>query len=594
MGATLARPKQQGPYDGLTIDELRQVAASRGLRSDYDRVVLLACLDAHDIGSGAAQASDNEGPSSESDEPPETPDADLSFLREVKSLRDIPGTMGVDIGGTLAKLTLAIPRRLVDPALLPAAFKTHLPELTLTIPNAEGEMCVLHFLQAETSRLESTVRDLRSLGPFGQTQLVRILSGESLASTAAGQMNVRSCAQSVSPAVETPMKYVHAAGGGAHKFAELFRETLKVEFQKMAEMRSIVEGLHFLHSNAKHIPDGELYTVDQAGSRISKDWPSSKRLFPFIVVSMGSGVSILRVDGWGGRDKVQASLTSCTTGASTKFTTARPHPLAVGDVVVFGDVHQTGAALLLSRSDGHVVTDVFDCGFAVGVNTEGASISLGSRASASRPGDFSRIGGTACGGATFLGLTKLLCDAHSFEEAISMAQGGDCAKVDKLVSDIYGEDGSASLGLAGSLTASNFGKLAGASHLIEGAERPSSQDLARGVLQMVVQQSCLLALSFAAQIGCQERVFFCGGFLDGNTIGQRTIATTFGNLGFTPNFIRHADFLGSLGSLSQSSAFRMRPRCRSASRRISRGLNDTSRPCELSPRARPRNRSDSL
>lgn len=42
------------------------------------------------------------------------------------------------------------------------------------------------------------------------------------------------------------------------------------------------------------------------------------------------------------------------------------------------------------------------------------------------------------GGGTFLGLSCVLTGCASFEEALSMAEGGDSSKVDQLVQDIYG------------------------------------------------------------------------------------------------------------------------------------------------------------
>jgi len=57
--------------------------------------------------------------------------------------------------------------------------------------------------------------------------------------------------------------------------------------------------------------------------------------------------------------------------------------------------------------------------------------------------DFERVGGTATGGATFLGLMHLLTGkpSLSFDDAVACAARGNAANVDKLVGDIYGADG---------------------------------------------------------------------------------------------------------------------------------------------------------
>jgi hypothetical protein len=54
---------------------------------------------------------------------------------------------------------------------------------------------------------------------------------------------------------------------------------------------------------------------------------------------------------------------------------------------------------------------------------------------------YMRVGGTACGGATFLGLAKLLTRKPdmTFDEALQLASMGCSRNVDKVVGDIYGE-----------------------------------------------------------------------------------------------------------------------------------------------------------
>lgn len=49
------------------------------------------------------------------------------------------------------------------------------------------------------------------------------------------------------------------------------------------------------------------------------------------------------------------------------------------------------------------------------------------------PSDFERVGGSCIGGGTFMGLARLLTDARSFEDALSLGAKGDRNKVDMLV-----------------------------------------------------------------------------------------------------------------------------------------------------------------
>ena len=46
--------------------------------------------------------------------------------------------------------------------------------------------------------------------------------------------------------------------------------------------------------------------------------------------------------------------------------------------------------------------------------------------------DYERVSGTATGGATFLGLVRLLGLAKTFEEALALADRGDSSNVDKV------------------------------------------------------------------------------------------------------------------------------------------------------------------
>ncbi|OLQ06545.1 Pantothenate kinase 4 [Symbiodinium microadriaticum] len=141
--------------------------------------------------------------------------------------------------------------------------------------------------------------------------------------------------------------------------------------------------------------------------------------------------------------------------------------------------------------------------------------------------------------------------------ALILAAEGNAQNADKLVSDIYGEEGCVTLGLPGNLTASNFGKLGEMSEA-----KCSERDLARSLLQMVTQQSVLLASAHAKMAGCIDRVFFAGGFVDEkNWIARKAIAANFRNLQGCAYFLRHSDFLGALGSLR--GALRALEGCRS-------------------------------
>jgi len=272
---------------------------------------------------------------------------------------------------------------------------------------------------------------------------------------------------------------VVVSGGGAHKFAESMRKTSSVEMVPFQEMESLVAGLEFL---SEHNPEGEVFEVDESGSRQPFVLPAVQNMFPCLLVNMGSGVSILRIDG--------------------------------------------------PSED------------------------------AERSQRYQRIGGTACGGKTFLGLMRRITSATSFKEMLELAQHGDASRVNTLVADIYGEKGCAALGLPPSHTAAYFGKWpSSASSPSEAAFYPATAeaDCAAALLLMVVQESVVLSralsLLISAQVGNDYKppVFFVGGFLAQNIAAQRIISRSYHNLNLGPAlFLRHADFLGALGCLNKS------------------------------------------
>jgi pantothenate kinase len=85
---------------------------------------------------------------------------------------------------------------------------------------------------------------------------------------------------------------VHATGGGAYKFASLLRDRLGIQIRKFDEMECLISGLNFLLRN---LPN-ESFTY----SNEQKHYTSFTGLsdpYPYLLVNIGSGVSILRVLG---------------------------------------------------------------------------------------------------------------------------------------------------------------------------------------------------------------------------------------------------------------------------------------------------------
>ncbi|CAA0820909.1 Pantothenate kinase 2 [Striga hermonthica] len=86
---------------------------------------------------------------------------------------------------------------------------------------------------------------------------------------------------------------IKATGGGAHKFADLFKERLGISIEKEDEMNCLVAGANFLLKAIRH----EAFTHMEGRKEFVQI--DSNDLFPYLLVNIGSGVSIIKVDGDG-------------------------------------------------------------------------------------------------------------------------------------------------------------------------------------------------------------------------------------------------------------------------------------------------------
>ncbi|KAL5544195.1 hypothetical protein UlMin_007979 [Ulmus minor] len=94
---------------------------------------------------------------------------------------------------------------------------------------------------------------------------------------------------------------IKATGGGAYKFADLFKQRLGVSIDKEDEMDCLVAGANFLlkairHEAFTHMEgQKEFFQIDQ------------NELFPYLLVNVGSGVSMIKVDGEGKFQRVSGT-----------------------------------------------------------------------------------------------------------------------------------------------------------------------------------------------------------------------------------------------------------------------------------------------
>jgi len=154
--------------------------------------------------------------------------------------------VGLDIGGSLAKVVYFT-------------------------PEATGGGRI-HFLRFETNQIDACIDFIREL-QIQQRSRAKILGGF-------GAEDIR--------------LYVIATGGGAFMYHDKLKEKLEVEVTKEDEMECLIKGLDFFITE---IPR-EVFTYDHDKTHdrliYLDDQPD---VYPYLLVNIGSGVSMIKVDG---------------------------------------------------------------------------------------------------------------------------------------------------------------------------------------------------------------------------------------------------------------------------------------------------------
>lgn len=94
---------------------------------------------------------------------------------------------------------------------------------------------------------------------------------------------------------------IKATGGGAYMFTNLFKEKLGITLEKVEEMGSLVAGANFLLKAVNR----EAFTyIDGHKEYIEID---HNDLYPYLLVNIGSGVSMIKVDGDNSYERVSGT-----------------------------------------------------------------------------------------------------------------------------------------------------------------------------------------------------------------------------------------------------------------------------------------------
>jgi len=93
-------------------------------------------------------------------------------------------------------------------------------------------------------------------------------------------------------------KVINATGGGAYKYSDLVKQKLDIIFNQQDEMKCLVRGLSWLLRNV----DDEAFHYDWKLGKVVPVSGSEERAkdpnspFPYLLVNVGSGVSVLKVE----------------------------------------------------------------------------------------------------------------------------------------------------------------------------------------------------------------------------------------------------------------------------------------------------------
>lgn len=151
-----------------------------------------------------------------------------------------------------------------------------------------------------------------------------------------------------------------------------------------------------------------------------------------------------------------------------------------------------------------------------------------------RDGRCERVGGSALGGGSLLGLGKLLLDTDSFERIAELARGGDRRRVDLLVGDIYrGEE----TPLPRDLNAASFGKI----------DSREPADLANALMGLLGENIALICGELARTRDL-DAIVYCGSTLNGNPVLSQTLDLVSATMGRRALFPAAGAFGGAIGA----------------------------------------------
>ncbi|XP_075235661.1 4'-phosphopantetheine phosphatase-like isoform X2 [Lycorma delicatula] len=100
-------------------------------------------------------------------------------------------------------------------------------------------------------------------------------------------------------------KTIKATGGGAYRYAELLHEKLGLSVDKEDELACLIKGCNFL---LKNITD-EAFVFHRHGNPEYEFQTADPNIFPYLLVNIGSGVSIMKVESEDSYERIGGTAT---------------------------------------------------------------------------------------------------------------------------------------------------------------------------------------------------------------------------------------------------------------------------------------------
>lgn len=168
------------------------------------------------------------------------------------------------------------------------------------------------------------------------------------------------------------------------------------------------------------------------------------------------------------------------------------------------------------------------------------SVGTGVSVNLVRSGAGTRVGGTALGGGSLLGLGQLLLGTRDFDEIVALAARGDRARVDLSIGDVYA---GALPPLLAQAPASHFAKL----------ESTAREDVAAGLIG-VIGHNLGLICGQLARTSAASAVLYCGSTVAENEPLQQVLAWQTGVYGVAVHFPAQGAYCGALGAAALAAA----------------------------------------